>query len=66
MQGDCPGQEENPGLKPAVCPQSGGPGCTQASRGLWVGLWCHTRDRVWCGGDSSAAWEGLSCEEEAW
>ena len=32
-----PGQEQEPGLKPALCPHSGDSSCTQASQGLWGG-----------------------------
>lgn len=33
VQGDVTGEEEDPGLNPALRPQSWGPGCTQASPG---------------------------------
>ena len=66
MWGPSTGQEENPGLNPALWPQSRGPGRTRP-RGDVSGLcWCHCRDRAWGGGEPFAAWEGLLWEEEAW
>lgn len=44
--GNRPGQQQEPGLNPALCPQSGDTGYTQDSQGVWVGCVGVT---VWMG-----------------
>ena len=46
VQGHRPGHVQEPSLKPALCPHSGGTGCTQALGRLWVGCEGVT---VWMG-----------------
>ena len=52
-------QEENPGLNPALWPQSHGTGRTRPCGDVSGMCWCHCRDRAWGGGEPFAAWEGL-------
>ena len=66
MRGPSTGQKENPGLNPALWPQSCGPGCTRPREDVSGLCWCHCKDRAWAGWDSFAAWEGLLWDEEAW
>ena len=51
MQGPSNGQGENPGLNPALWPQSRGPGCTRLLGDVSGLCWCHCRDRAWGGGE---------------
>ena len=67
--GHGPGHAQEPGLNPALCPHSGDTGCTQASRGLWVGcvgvtVWMGHGGRVSIEQLGRTALGGLLCEEE--